>query len=250
MAYRHKQHKRIRKVSEIEAEIAIHKERYEKHLQWKDRNKLFAEQRKLYCEGIIKRISQVRNSKSSYKKLFGVINSRKLTDDAKDRLTKLEQELATSERRALWDVPMLDFQYEPYPNSRNMSSDWKMIPYYLYKELTQAKKREQKKEKQRNLRARVAQAENKSREAASEVKSRLKRNHMCPYCGGKLGETPHADHIYPISRGGFSTLINMVYVCSDCNKKKGGKTLRMFIDDFGLDRNLIEKRLSALCKEF
>lgn len=242
MAYRRRKYKRIRKLSEIEVEIENHLKRKNQHLQWVERNRHFAKRKMLYCEGIIKRIIQFRKTKTNYKKLVGIIQSKKLTKNAQEELANLEQELANGERRALWDVPMLDFPHEIYR--------WEEIPDYLYKELNLAKKRERKKEKQRNLRARAAQAENKTREAAAGVKSRLPRDHWCPYCGGNLGTNPHADHIYPVSRGGLSTESNMVYICSDCNIKKRNKTLRMFINEFGLDRDLIEERLSALGKEF
>jgi 5-methylcytosine-specific restriction endonuclease McrA len=131
-----------------------------------------------------------------------------------------------------------------------MHSDWKMIPVYLDRELDQAKAKEAKKEKQRTIRARVAQADNKTRELATSVKLRLPKDHLCPYCGNDLGDDTHADHIYPVSRGGLSTLVNMVYVCATCNIRKRDNTLKMFIDEFGLDRDGIEKRLSKLGKEY
>ena len=55
----------------------------------------------------------------------------------------------------------------------------------------------------------------------------------CPYCGDSLGESPHADHIYPVSKGGLSTVDNMIYVCQSCNRSKGDKTLMNFIDSSG-----------------
>jgi 5-methylcytosine-specific restriction endonuclease McrA len=163
---------------------------------------------------------------------------------------KLEMQLSEAEKKALIDVPMLDFPYEQHPNNRCVYSDWKMIPVYLQRELAQAKEKESKKEKQRAIKARVAKADEKTRVLAASVKLRLPQDHLCPYCGKDLGDSPHADHIYPVSRGGLSTSVNMVYVCTDGNAKKRDKTLRMFIEEFELDRSRIEERLSELGKEF
>ena len=57
-------------------------------------------------------------------------------------------------------------------------------------------------------------------------------------------------HIYPVSKGGRSTLRNMVYVCGSCNVRKGTLTLVGFIRKFDLDREEIERRLRDLGKEW
>lgn len=250
MAYRHTKQKRVRKVDVIEADIAAHEERYRKHLLWKEKNERFIERRRYYCAEIEEQISHLRNSKSSYKKMLGFLRTRELTAEATRRIRELELQLSEAENKALTDVPMLDYPYDHYPNNRCIYSDWKMIPIYLQRELVQAKVNESKKEKQRAIKARVAKADGKTRELAASVKLRLPQDHICPYCGNDLGDNPHADHIYPVSRGGLSTLANMVYVCADCNAKKRDRTLRMFIEEFGLDRGAIEKRLNDLDKEF
>lgn len=72
----------------------------------------------------------------------------------------------------------------------------------------------------------------------------------CPYCGGPLGDEPHADHIYPVSHGGFSTPENMVFICNGCNTKKSDKTLREFVKLMNLDWSGIEVRLEMLGKRF
>lgn len=250
MGYRRRNKKRIRSVRTIEAEIATHEERYRKYLLWHARNKKHSERWKYYCSQINEEIFKLKRTESNYKRTFGLFRSMEMTKEATEELRKLEHQLAEGEKRALIDVPELDFPYEQYPNARCMHSDWKMIPAYLGRELEQAKLIEAKKEKQRTIRARVAQADNKTRELAASVKLRLPQDHLCPYCGNDLSDDPHADHIYPVSRGGLSTLVNMVYVCATCNIKKRDRTLRMFIDEFGLDRDSIEKRLSKLGKEY
>ena len=72
----------------------------------------------------------------------------------------------------------------------------------------------------------------------------------CPYCSRGLGTQPHADHIYPVAKGGLSTIANMVLVCAECNNKKAEHTLRAFIQLYNLDREAVEARLAELGKDF
>jgi 5-methylcytosine-specific restriction endonuclease McrA len=74
---------------------------------------------------------------------------------------------------------------------------------------------------------------------------------ICPYCGGPLVlDTAHADHIYPVSKGGQSIKSNMVYVCIECNSKKRDNTLAQFLMRMGFDRSAVEARLELLRKDF
>lgn len=107
-----------------------------------------------------------------------------------------------------------------------------------------------KKRKAEAERAAVASALGKAREHADRVKRSLRMDHDCPYCGGELGKQPHADHIYPVSKGGRSVAANMVYVCATCNVNKGDMTLAAFIATYRLDREFIESRLQRLCKDY
>ncbi|WP_404399912.1 HNH endonuclease [Idiomarina seosinensis] len=94
----------------------------------------------------------------------------------------------------------------------------------------------------------------KSRTLAKEVKGVLEEQlstlENCPYCGEDIGVEPHADHIYPISKGGLSTESNMVLVCKDCNLAKSNYTLREFIERQRLNRQLVENNLRLLRKDF
>lgn len=47
-------------------------------------------------------------------------------------------------------------------------------------------------------------------------------NYTCRYCGNKEGPL-HADHVYPFSRGGETSINNMVTSCESCNLKKSNK---------------------------
>jgi 5-methylcytosine-specific restriction endonuclease McrA len=110
----------------------------------------------------------------------------------------------------------------------------------------------------RGARARVRAAAaahfDKTRELAATVKNQLRDQvatlPVCPYCGGELGVEPHADHIYPVSRGGLSTPENMVYCCAKCNGTKHDRTLREFLLSEGLVRDEVEERLHRLGKRF
>lgn len=111
------------------------------------------------------------------------------------------------------------------------------------------KRRVDVKEYERSRAARAAY-EGRTREVGALVRRQLEATETCPYCGGMLGEDAHADHIYPVSRGGQSTTDNMVMVCRACNMAKGDKTLREYIELSGLNRAEIEKRLEELGKVF
>lgn len=50
-------------------------------------------------------------------------------------------------------------------------------------------------------------------------------SNCCQYCG-KRSPTPELslDHVIPRARGGEATWTNIVCACTECNKKKGGRT--------------------------
>lgn len=111
-------------------------------------------------------------------------------------------------------------------------------------------RKQRKKDSLAELRAAAAANSNETRKVGSSVKRKLTRQPWCPYCGGPLGSDPHADHIYPVSKGGRSVPRNMVYVCSECNARKRNLTLHGFMRKYDLDRAAIEVRLEELGKEY
>lgn len=113
-----------------------------------------------------------------------------------------------------------------------------------------AARKRRKREALIELRAAAAAGVIETRKVGSSVKRRLVKQPWCPYCGGLLGSNPHADHIYPVSKGGRSVPKNMVYVCSACNGMKRTLTLTGFIRKNGLNRVAIEQRLEELGKEY
>ena len=90
----------------------------------------------------------------------------------------------------------------------------------------------------------------RARDGAQSIRHGLATNHPCPYCGRQLGSNPHADHIFPVSKGGRSIVANMVMVCSACNSKKAGQTLGRFIDEWKLDRDSICAALRSLGRDY
>jgi 5-methylcytosine-specific restriction endonuclease McrA len=120
------------------------------------------------------------------------------------------------------------------------------------KKLITKKKRD---EKLLELKAGAAKNQKKTRTLASPVKSRISEQFkilsQCPYCCITIDiNNAHADHIYPVSKGGLSTPKNMVFICSGCNLKKGSKTLSQFIKENNLPRSVIEKNLDLLNKDY
>jgi 5-methylcytosine-specific restriction endonuclease McrA len=99
--------------------------------------------------------------------------------------------------------------------------------------------------------AELAQAHLRSmRDEAAAIRVRLARTTKCPYCGGPLGDSAHADHIHPVAKGGLSTAGNMVLVCQPCNIKKKDMTLNRFIQKHRLDQKAVFARLARLQKDF
>jgi 5-methylcytosine-specific restriction endonuclease McrA len=109
---------------------------------------------------------------------------------------------------------------------------------------------ENKLAKEQALKNKAAESIRLKRQIAKGVKRNLVDNKDCPYCGHILESNAHADHIYPLAKGGESTTRNMVLVCADCNSKKSALTLQAFIKKFSLNRDQIEERLEALGKDF
>lgn len=59
---------------------------------------------------------------------------------------------------------------------------------------------------------------------SNELRRRVfdRDNYTCRYCGDKQGPF-QADHVYPVSKGGETTISNLVTSCGPCNIKKSNK---------------------------
>jgi hypothetical protein len=78
-------------------------------------------------------------------------------------------------------------------------------------------------------------------EFASDI---YRERDFCPYCGGKLppqyiGVHPelgtfrgraHLDHMDPMELGGENSIRNVVYICDECNYKKGERSFLEWLD--------------------
>lgn len=57
-----------------------------------------------------------------------------------------------------------------------------------------------------------------------DIKDQYARQHgKCYYCGQKVGDTYHVDHVVPLSRGGSNSPENLVVACVHCNLSKSNK---------------------------
>lgn len=52
----------------------------------------------------------------------------------------------------------------------------------------------------------------------------VKQRHLCALCGGWMFDTPHVDHVVPLSRGGAHVEGNLQLTHAVCNLKKGART--------------------------
>lgn len=103
--------------------------------------------------------------------------------------------------------------------------------------------------------AKAAALEGGQRQVARTIKRKIKKQldtlSICPYCERDMSlATAHADHIYPLSKGGLSTVKNMVFICTNCNVKKRDLTLRNFLMQRGLKEMTVYRNLELLEKDF
>ena len=195
-------------------------------------------------EELRKRIDEIVSDPCNYtEKGFWIFKSSELIPAARKNINELRSQVEIStdkdeaENRSSKIVPK-----EPSTGFKKYG----MAEFFnLSDEYERAKKRDKKKEDK----ARRDALQGDSRKSAASVKRTLRRDHDCPYCGSVLGDSMHADHIYPVAKGGLSVFSNMVHVCQECNSKKSMLTLRSFCDKFGLNRDVIEQRLLDLGKE-
>ena len=249
---------RPRPAAQVEADLARARADLDKYETWGRHVEARSAEEKRSLAPIREAIRQLRDDPSSYQplRLLDIFRSRSLTTEAQEKLSKLEAELARQAN--VLDARFPPMSAFPFPNNRNFYPDYSSRVRELYssrvreleRELEKGRELEAKQRTAAAKRAQVAGALGKTRDLAARIKAKLPRDHPCPYCEGPLGDVPHADHIYPVSKGGQSRLENMVYVCTTCNERKRDFTLAVFAEKHRLDRAAIEGRLRRLRKEF
>lgn len=74
-----------------------------------------------------------------------------------------------------------------------------------------------------------------------------KTGNRCYYCGWELSlKNRTVDHVHPVSKKGNSDFENLVPCCSDCNKRKGFKTLEEFREAFMGKPKFTEEQITYL----
>lgn len=53
---------------------------------------------------------------------------------------------------------------------------------------------------------------------------------VCTYCGDVEGPFDF-DHIFPVSKGGSNTASNLTLACASCNRSKGARTLKEWMEN-------------------
>lgn len=257
------------KIAEVENEINLRKSEEDRYFVEKTKKEKYIADTIKQIDELELRINQIRWDSQNSKGFISVIFSKdSLKPEARNRIQILEQK----QKQLCKAISTYDCEYFARQNVQSYMLDaihvgdnpighlhqqlqfskW-ALERQLPKEAKEKAKRDRKAKqnaKMADLRAAVMAADGKTRDLADRIKHRLERDEMCPYCGVMLGNSSHADHIYPVSKGGRSITSNMVIVCADCNVKKSNHTLRAFVLKFGLNQDAIEKRLMALGKDF
>ena len=154
-------------------------------------------------------------------------------------------------------IPSFEFKFNYFEEWKILRTEKKFCAELIKKQISSISK----KDKERNLRALAAQKTEEQRSVASAQRSQhnfteqTKIFKNCPYCQGILGplsgkNAAHLDHIHPVSKGGLSTIQNLVYICYKCNREKSDKTLNSFIKSQSLNRENIFDVLEMLEKDF
>ena len=156
------------------------------------------------------------------------------------------------EERSIWKLREKLDEYDTIEQTiEKKINELSLVETQIQKLLWQKELIARRRFKHEELKVRAKRNDDEVRAMAFSVKKNISDiEHDCPYCGGGLGLTPHADHIYPVAKGGLSVTKNMVMVCAKCNLKKKDLTLREFISKFSMNRDEIEERLEKLGKSF
>lgn len=75
--------------------------------------------------------------------------------------------------------------------------------------------------------------------------------HICFYCGKKIIEDNDltVDHVRPKSKNGKTLISNLVIACKDCNKNKGSKNFKKYLEECNNTQGM-KKMRKTLLKEY
>jgi 5-methylcytosine-specific restriction endonuclease McrA len=177
-----------------------------------------------------------------------------LTDKFKDLVEELKNYGVSIRDNSGGGYRRLNLTWEKYYHAR-------IFPKIALKILDERLSKVIKEAKLQNLRSLAAKNTEDQRNVARAARSvhvynqQTKVYAQCPYCFGVLGDFEgdmccELDHIHPVSKGGLSTAQNLVFICSECNRKKSAQTLNQFIMSENLDRDALFLVLGKLGKDF
>jgi len=217
--------------------------------EWKKEKPKLDEYRAFYNSRIsplLDRSFKIQRDPKSYKtSLLGLIRTRELSESSATELKKLNEEIERLDRLIKTKLGPLSFGPEKFNTYEIDQLRHQLNRYQIFLD-----KKVQKENKIALAKGLAATVTKETRKLGDTVKSKLRLNDFCPYCNRRIVGLPHADHIYPIAKGGLSIERNMVYVCNECNIKKGILTLTAFIKKYQLDRDQVERNLEMLKKDF
>lgn len=249
----------IKDIELMKNEISrLESKRFE-YLVYKERRILFEQQEQLINEPLKEKMAVLLSQKSNYE--TGIkfwFRKKELKDDIRLEIetivNRINQNLSSLENKyKIKQSPFDGYKLKSdeidgridYEINRRINHYSKAIRTYQ----NELELKQNKNQQLENIKGIAAQALNKTRQRANQIKSNIIISDICPYCGDLIEEA-HVDHIYPVAKGGLSSTKNMVRVCSDCNMKKKDLTLNQFIRKYNLDREFIEKTLDMLNKTY
>jgi HNH endonuclease len=238
--------------SAIRQEELIKQEWNKYRLEFEKERRLFEERERKYRE-LSNKIGEIKNNpnmqRHGMRKIFSMARNGiygKYLPGVYEKLSSLERELTS-----LWrDKFQNDDKYRVVKGKEELfAKEIKVIQDEISKYRRAFDSTVLKEEKSAELKAEIASARGHSRVLGNAIRGKLPTDHPCPYCGGGLGQNYQTDHIYPISKGGRSTIRNMVNACSKCNTIKSHLTVYEFSRNYNLNLMKIIDRLRQLDKE-
>lgn len=231
----------------------------QEYLEYQKRRILYEQQVSLTIDPLEQTRTKLISDESNYKKgIIYLFRNRELKDDIRQKIVRIDSQIKQyyddlEKRFKVKNSPYCGYELKANEIDRRIDYDInRQINHYQKAIKTYQSELELKQNKNQhleNIKGLAAQAINKTRQRANQIKSNMIINDFCPYCGERIDEV-HVDHIYPVAKGGLSSTKNMVRVCALCNMKKKDLTLSQFIKKYKFDRDFVEGNLDLLNKSY